>query len=85
MVSDFKIFVRKWSKIAAEKNCMGRGETHKHINIRTSRLLDRIGPVGRFDENCRRCISKLHATKNVIIEFTSDADADAEKNSIGME
>ena len=24
--------------------------THRHANIRTSRLLDRIGPVGRFDE-----------------------------------
>ena len=30
-----------------EKNRMGRG----HVHTRTSRLLDRIGPVGRFDEN----------------------------------
>ena len=25
-------------------------QTHKPTDIRTSRLLDRIGPVGRFDE-----------------------------------
>ena len=38
-----------------KKNRMGRGQTHKHTNTqthrRTSRLLDQIGPVGRFGEN----------------------------------
>ena len=34
-----------------DKNRMGKGQTHKHTDTRTSRLLERIGPVGRFDEN----------------------------------
>ena len=28
-----------------------KGPTHKHTDRRTLRLLDQIGPVGRFDEN----------------------------------
>ena len=33
-----------------KKNRMERGQTRKHTNGQTLRLLDRIGPVGRFDE-----------------------------------
>ena len=29
-------------------------EGDKHVNTRTLRLLDRIGPVGRFDENSHK-------------------------------
>ena len=32
------------------ENRMGRGQTHTHVDGRTSRLPDRIGPVGRFGE-----------------------------------
>ena len=34
-----------------EKNRIERGQSRKHTHRRTSRLLDQIGPVGRFDEN----------------------------------
>ena len=35
-----------------EKKRMKRDiQTHRQTDRRTSRLLDRIGPVGRFDEN----------------------------------
>ena len=34
-----------------EKNCMGRGHISIYIYIYTFRLLDRIGPEGRFGEN----------------------------------
>ena len=37
-----------WSML---KNCMGRGQHPTHG--RTSRLLDRIGSVDRFGENCK--------------------------------
>ena len=41
---------------------MKRGQTHRHTDTWTSRLLDRIGPVGQFYENYNKyiCMSYLH-------------------------
>ena len=43
---------------------MGRGQTDRQSRGRTCRLLDRIGPVGRFDEN--KWTSEI-----VLLPFTS--------------
>ena len=44
------------------KNCMGRGKTHRQTHRRTSRLLDRIGPVGRFGEKGQVICDMGHVT-----------------------
>ena len=46
---------------------MGRGQTHRQTDrqthIRTSRLYDRIGPVGRFDENTIKPTKYKHLSR----------------------
>ena len=42
-----------------KKNRMGRGHIYIYIHTWTSRLLDRIGPVGRFDEEEKKLNKNL--------------------------
>ena len=45
-------YLKSFDYNTLKKNRMGRGhQTDKQTDRRTSRLLDRIGPVGRFGEN----------------------------------
>ena len=48
-----------------EKNRMKRDrQTDRQTDIRTSRLYDRIGPVGRFDENLLATLQDVIADVN---------------------
>ena len=42
-----------------KKNCMGRGQTDTQTDTQTLRLLDQIGPVGRFGEKFMQDIGIL--------------------------
>ena len=45
------LITRKSLSYSTQKNRMERGQTNRVGYGRTLRLLDRIGPVGRFDAN----------------------------------
>ena len=72
---------------------MGRGQTHTHTYTRTSRLLERIGPVGRFVENESKeeCFISEHEKSHLEIvstdwkpiadiEFTKERGKDRKDN-----